>query len=71
VGTKRKMATKTKAGVQVKKVCPICRHAMPKERHWFFEGVLHHGCNFCYLNFRKEWIKKMNGTQEDDSDDIL
>jgi len=55
----------------MKKVCPICHHAMPKERHWFFEGKLHRGCNFCYLNFRKDWIKRMKGTQEEDSDDIL
>lgn len=57
----------------MKTVCPICRHAMPKERHWFFEGVLYRGCNFCYLNFRKAWIKKQNGMagDEDDGDDIL
>jgi len=56
----------------MKQVCPICKKQMPKERHWFFEGVLHRGCNFCYLNFRKEWIKREKGIQEDgESDDIL
>jgi hypothetical protein len=55
----------------MKKVCPVCFHAMKKERYWFFEGKLHRGCNFCYLNFRKDWIKRMKGIQEEDSDDIL
>lgn len=45
---------------------------MPREKHWFFEGVLYHGCTYCYLNFRKEWIKRESGNQDDgESDDIL
>lgn len=56
----------------MKTICPKCNKKMEREKWWFDQGVMHHGCVYCYLNWRKAWLKRRSGNYgNDDSDDIL
>jgi len=52
-------------------ICPICHKKMEREKWWFEKGQLRHGCVFCYMNYREEYMKKKNNIQDDGNDDIL
>jgi hypothetical protein len=50
--------------------CPMCGKPCPQNevKTWFWQGVKHQGCKFCYLSFRNEHL---HPEENDNSDDIL